>query len=1222
MAHKSDEQLIDETRNTARFFVENRHISWVAMVAVLVWGLFGYSAMPKRKDPKIPVHVAVASCVWPGAAPDQVEQLVTRAIEETVAESASLRVPLAGMRYAIKSLTLPGLAVVNIQLADDTDNSRAAFDDIAIKLANLDGSLPQGAQPIQFNSDFGQTSTLMLTVASPPEDPVALSIRAESARRAIEETRAQAPAADRENRATLVVAFPRGAPQAMIDRYSRFLRRELEASGIARDIRLVSQPALVGIDAVLVDDDPAAVLSIAQDLAHNRAGAPRFHPDAWQATVIRDPANTLEKLTAVAGPRYTYHDLDRFTTLLSNAITREPSVAKVSRTGVLSRQILLEYSQETLASYGLKPADIKDILSARNVTAGGGVLQLGDSDVRLQPSGEFQRPAQIENVMVTRADAAPVYLRDLVDVVPAYQSPPRFLNHFGRPDTEGAWQRMPAITLSVIMREGQQVANFGKEVDAALEIAGELVPEDLVLARTSDQPLQVEENIDLFMEALYEAVILVVIVALVGFWEWRSALLMALAIPLTLAMTFGMAFTLGVELQQVSIAALIIALGLLVDDPVVAGDAIKRQLAAGRSRLVAAWLGPTRLARAILFATVTNIVAYLPFLLLPGNSGDFIHSLPVVMGCALIASRLVSMTFIPLLGYYLLRAPTKPEPTIEERRTQGFTGFYFRLGSNAIEYRWRWAAGSLVVLLLGVGIARNLDTSFFPEDVQYLSYVDVWLPTEAPLSATDEVLQEAEDIIRKVVAPVKTKAGDPMLVSITSFAGGGSPRFWFSLAPESKQLNYGMLILQLREKDATPELVGPMQNAINAGIPGASISVRQLETNPVGNPIEVEVSARAPWRKGEGEAQIRELRRIARDVEAALRAAPEVGVVQNDWMNEAIRVDLDVDTDRANLAGVTNLDVVTSATSGLSGLPVGTFYEGNEQIPIVARMRSEERPDLSALRNLYVFSNEDRNKVPLLQIASIEYGIETERIVRREHYRAITVAASPIPGQLASVALKSAMPAIQEIIAELPPGYEIRFGGERAKQQTGNRNLSIVLAVSATAIFLALVLQFNHAFKPVLVFSAVPYGAVGALAALWVMGASFGFMAFLGIIALVGVIVSHVIVLFDFIEVNHENGEPLRESLLDAGIVRLRPIAITVGATVLALVPLASSGGPLWQPLCYAQIGGLLLATFIELLLVKVFYAIAVLDLKLVGWDGPVTEADAIAQAPAGIAPK
>ncbi len=297
--------------------------------------------------------------------------------------------------------------------------------------------------------------------------------------------------------------------------------------------------------------------------------------------------------------------------------------------------------------------------------------------------------------------------------------------------------------------------------------------------------------------------------------------------------------------------------------------------------------------------------------------------------------------------------------------------------------------------------------------------------------------------------------------------------------------------------------------------------------------------------------------------------------------------------------------MASSTTAALSGTSVATLREGQKQIPVVARLRIAERAQLSDIQNLYVYSAQSTQKVPLVQISSIKNDLESQRIRRQEHFRTISVECSPAAGALPSQILTAAMPKLLAFQKSLPPGYKMIIGGENAKQVEGFQSLAVVMGISIAAIFLALVLQFNHAVKPFLVFAAVPYGIVGALLALFITGTPFGFMAFLGIASLIGVIVSHVIVLFDFIEEMHEKGEPLERALVDAGIVRLRPVLITVGATVLALFPLALHGGPLWKPLCYSQIGGLGVATFITLLLVPVFYSIFVLDLKLVKWEGP-----------------
>jgi multidrug efflux pump subunit AcrB len=748
------------------------------------------------------------------------------------------------------------------------------------------------------------------------------------------------------------------------------------------------------------------------------------------------------------------------------------------------------------------------------------------------------------------------------------------------------------------MRAGQKIGDFGAAVDRELEELRPQLPADLVFARTSDQPRQVEENIHLFMGSLYEAVALVVLVSLLGFWEWRSALLMALSIPITLAMTFGMMYVLQIDLQQISIASLIIALGLLVDDPVVAGDAIKRGLAAGNPRIVAPWLGPTKLAKAIMYATVTNIVAYVPFLFLTGDPGLFLYSLPVVIGCSLVASRLVSMTFIPLLGYYLLRP--KAEKSIEERRQSGFAAGYYKLGSVAIRHRWAFLAGSLAVLGLGGVFMSQLKTQFFPQDLQYLSYVDVWLPEDAPAAATNRVALQVEETVRRVAGEyAKKHSDDPahpreVLKSVTTFVGGGGPRFWFSAAPEPKQQNYAQVLVEALDKHDTNHLVDDIQSELDRTIPGARLDVRRLETGAaVGIPVSIRVS---------GE-DIATLRRLAREVGDIFRAVPSAARVRDNWGPESFAVRLQTDADKANLSGLTNYDVAAASASAMNGARVAVLREGDEQIPVMARLRMEERSQLSDIRSLYVYANDGTQRAPLQSISSIVYDMQTEKLQRRNQFRTITISSFPAAGFLASEVLQTAMPRLEEFKRNLPLGYRMEIGGEREEQLKGFKNLAVVMLISITMIYLALVFQFKHAIKPLIVFAAIPYGVVGALAMLWIMRAPFGFMAFLGVASLVGVIVSHIIVLFDFIEERHEHGDSLQEALLDAGIMRLRPVMITVAATVIALFPLAAHGGPLWEPLCYAQIGGLTIATFVTLLLVPVLYATFVLDLKLVKWE-------------------
>jgi len=750
------------------------------------------------------------------------------------------------------------------------------------------------------------------------------------------------------------------------------------------------------------------------------------------------------------------------------------------------------------------------------------------------------------------------------------------------------------------MRDGQQVDLFGEHVTEKLNTVKQYLPDDLIMVHTSDQPIQVKEQIDLFMDALYEAIGLVVIVSLIGFWEWRSALLMALSIPITLFMTYGMMKLIGLDIQQVSIASLIIALGLLVDDPVVAGDAIKRDLALGHPPIVSAWLGPTKLATAIMFATLTNVVSYLPFLTLPEDSGKFVFSLPLVLTAALVASRIVSMSFIPMLGYYLLRPSKRPEPTLHEKRSRGFGKQYARLVGWTLDHRKTTLALAGIFLVLGATQVSSLKQAFFPKDLSYLSYVDVWLPEDAPLSATRVTAAQVDAVIRRVAEEYGRedagRDGRPkeVLESVTSFIGGGGPRFWFSVSPEQQQRNYAQVLINVKDKHDTNPLVTRLQGVLSREVPGATLDARLLENGEaVGIPVSIRIS---------GE-DIPTLRSLAAPLQEKLRKVSGAERVRENWGADTVTVALEVDPDRANLAGVTNLDVARSSAAALSGNRVGELREGDLRIPIFARLKGSERAQPSDLLNLYVASSDNEARVPLRQVASLEVRSVTENRVRRDQVRTLSVQAFPRQGKLPSEIMAGIRPELTKLRASLPPGYRVEVGGEEEEQLKGFKNLQLVLLICVVAIFLALVIQFKSATKPLIVFSAIPFGIMASLVSLRLMGAPFGFMAFLGCISLIGVIVSHVIVLFDFIEERHHEGDSLRDALIDAGILRLRPVLITVAATVFGLFPLALHGGPLWEPLCYVQIGGLSVATGITLVLVPVLYTVFVKDLKLVRWD-------------------
>jgi len=1172
----------------SRFFVENRHVAWVLLVGVIAWGIWAYVAMPKRKDPDIPVRQIAVVTPWPGQSAERVEQLVTRKIEERVAQN--IRVS------EITSTTRAGLSVVYAEVDEDARlDTGKEFDDIKVKLDALT-DLPEGAGPIQFVKEFGETSALMLTVASPPAGGPRLQLLA---------TQIGAAVVPAPSTLDVVLCSSGSTDPFFLREAAALLGDALVRQGVGTDPRTVDGGSFVVIR-LATRGDPAASARSIRRVWEELPQRADIHPDVWDPIVITPGVSLVDVLKREAGPKYSYRELDDFTDRIEKAIKLAPEASRVTRVGVIEEQIEARYSQNRLAAFGIIPAAVGGTLQSRNTTLPVGTVNAEGRELALEQTSEFRTLADIDTtVFAQAANGTPIYLRDIGSVHRGYQHPARFVSFYTWRDDSGRWLRGRAITLSTEMKKGEQIDRFGAVVGARVEEIRRSLPDDLVIGTTSDQQRQVREKLDLFTRSLWEAVLLVVLVSFVGFWEWRSALLMALSIPITLAMTFGLMQLIGLDIQQMSIASLIIALGLLVDDPVVAGDAVKRELARGQPRSVAAWLGPEKLSKAILYATITNIAAYLPFLLLTGDVGRFIYSLPMTIACSLVASRVMSMTFLPLLAYYVLKPES--EPDADRPRDSRFGKLYERVVTYAIDHRWKVLAAASLALAAGAFFVTQLHRQFFPRDDFYIAYVDIRLPEDAPLAQTARVARDADQVIRAVTDEYdRTHRAAASLASITTFIGAGGPRFWFSVRPEPLAPNYAQLLLQFRQSEDTNHLVGPLQTALASRVAGARIDVRTVETGP---PTIIPVSMRI---LGDDP---RVLRGEAEKLQRILKTSPFAINVRDDWGNDAIRTRLEIDHDRAGLAGVSSRDIAISMYSGVVGAPIGYLREGRKNIPIVQLMEYEQRQTVTDLGQLYVYSSQAPVRLTLGQISKLTYSPEMAVIHRVNQYRAINVAALPAPGRLADDVTTPLMPRIREFERQLPVGYRFEIVGELKEQIKGQQRSVIVMIASVIAIYLALVFQFRNAVKPFIVFAGIPFGAVGAFASLWLMGMPMGFLAILGITSLIGVIVSHVIVLFDFIEEQHEHGATLRDALIDAGIRRIRPVLITVGATVLALFPLALHGGPLWEALCYAQIGGLTLATAVTLFLVPVFYAVFVLDLRIVRWaaDSSVNPTHSIA---------
>lgn len=1177
--------------NLSRLFVEKRHIAWVALIATLGWGTVSFLALPQRKDPEVVIKTAVITAGWPGATAADLEELVTEPLEQLARQ-----VPRVDQ---VTSTTRAGLATVFVTLDDDAERADLdpAWADLRARLDLFERAMPPGAAPLQLNTHFGDTATVVYTVASPEVGDVELEVRSRAIERALVRHRA-AIGATGPRQATVFVTAP-DVPDDTVLAYARRYLAVGEAIGGLRGGAILRGASFVALDYEV--DDPEAGARVLEAFRAQVMGDDRPHPDVWGPVLVTEPGEVRGALEGVAGARYSYRALDAYTALLRDELARHPEVTRVDRHGVVAERVHVLYSQQRLASFGLSPQQLGAALRTRNVSQAGGRIDAGGRALLVEPGGAFATVADLEEAIVGAAPSGhAVTVRDVAEVIRGYETPAPDTTWLTRRGSDG-WARTRGVSLAVQVRSGAQVTAVGEALDQLVDRVAERLPADLEIVKTSDQPELVRTKIDEFLRSLLEAIAIVIAIALV-FMERRSALLVAASIPITLAMTFGFMQLLGLDLQQVSIAALIIALGLLVDDPVIASDAINRELAAGVPRRRAAWQGPTRLAKAIFFATLTNVVAFAPLLLVSGSMGEFIYSLPMVVSLALVSSRIVSMTFMPLLGYYLLRGQRGYEASLEgDGRGARLARGYNALTEWTLRHKGKTALAFLAFLIVGLAPAVLVRTQFFPDEAMARFYVHVRLPEGADARATDALLREAE-------AALLAAEGE-RIERVTTYAGSGGPRWWSNVGPEPRNPAYGMMLIQARDADATRTMVGRIQRRLTGEVPGARFEVYRVSSGkPAVVPVEVRISG----------PDVATLRRLAEAVAAVLRAAPETSDVFDDWGPEAMNLELSLDPARAAAAGVTATDVARSSALALAGARETQLRVGDRLIDVVVRLRPDERGAAGQVGELYAWSERTGRAVPLEQVARVDTAFAPPKIVRHDLERTITIGAIPKDGALPSALLASAEAGLAAL--ELPPGYHLELGGEHELQAKAFASVGIALKVSVALIFLVLVWQFAHVFKPLIVFAAIPFGLVGVVLGLTVTHTHFGFMAFLGVASLIGVIVSHIIVLFDFIEEAREHGVELHRAVIDAGLVRLRPVLVTVLATVGGLIPLAIEGGPMWRQLVYVQIGGLLLATVVTKGVVPLLYVVFTETFRLIRWERE--DADALDGGAAAPAPR
>jgi multidrug efflux pump subunit AcrB len=1174
----------NETRSggIAQYCVEHREVSWMFLLAVLICGAFVYGKLGQQEDPTIPHRVAMVVTSFPGATASKVEELITKPLERKISELQSIEDIKGQSRPGVSTLTLHLLPAPAATIEQEWDKLRAKLQEV---------SLPQGARAPYLNSDFGNTITLLFGLVSPPITDAECVARAAIVRQELAKLRAGAPAA---NRAAFAAFFPPTISQS----YREVLRGRFETA--IRAARLTdSIRTFQGHSFILADLETHASRADLQrfmaEFTRTVTGTDRelYHPDFTVPLLLMGDEDPLPQIRAAALPRYSYRTLELLARDCEDALKQIDSVGKVTKVGIVQETVYLLFSDANVAGYGLSPESVMAAIASRNAVIPGGTLRTEGRNFPVQLSGEYRTETDMLGTVVgVSRGGAPLYLRDLFEVRRMYESPiPYKVDVLARASSNAPLDNRRAVMVAVEMKDGKIISRFNQEVTRAMDAMKARMPEGMEIRALSDQPTAVAHRVEHFIRCFLEAVVIVIIVALF-LMDWRSALVVATAIPLTIAMTIAGMALFNIPVHQISIAALIISLGMLVDDPAVAADAINRELAHGRPRGIAAWLGPFKLRRVILYATIINIVAFLPLVLLPGDKGAFIYALPVVVTLSLVSSRIVSMTFVPLLGYYLLRGQKGFEDGGEVRSFPLFRAvdlslaaclpYYRRLLQWALHRPVRVIAGAYGLLALSCLLVPHLGTQFFPPAERNQLLVDIELPSTDSLTS----LRSAVD---QITALIK---GHNEVASAAVFSGGTAPRFYYNASPKEPANYLAQILINTRADNEVPGLLVKLRQQLDHSVPGVRCVVKQLEQGPpVEEPIQIRISG----------DNLDELRRLADATASALRDAGGYHVF-DDLGLRMPSIQLDIDQDRANSLGLGNQQIGMAAQAAFAGLKVTELREGDRLIPVVIRSRIEDRSEAEKIRALYV-PTPDRKSVPFESFSKLKIQPEFVTIPHYNQLRTVTVKAYAAFGELPSSVLNRARPALARIL--LPSGFQMSFAGEDKELRANHEEMSLVMNVSLALIAMAMILQFHSVVKSIVVMLTVPLGIIGALLGLALSGSPLGFTAMLGIVSLAGVIVSHIIVLSDFIEDARERGMRLEDALVQAGLARLRPVLVTVLATVGGLIPLFLTGGALWHPLTSVHILGLLLATVLTLVVLPVLYYLFCAKLKLIKTPSP-----------------
>ncbi len=907
-------------------------------------------------------------------------------------------------------------------------------------------------------------------------------------------------------------------------------------------------------------------------------------PEGVQGPFFNDEYDDIfGSIYAFTADGFSDAELKRYVEYARQEVLRLENINKVDIIGAQDEKVYIEMSDRKLAALGINPLPVFSLLAAQNALEPAGIAVTSQNRIPLRVEDNFDSLDSIRAIGIRAANGRLFSLGDFAEVRRGYEDPPVFKMRYGGQE---------AIGLAVSMVKGGNILALGADLRQVFAKLQAEMPVGIDIHQVTDQPRVVKAAINEFMKTFLEALVIVLAVTFFSL-GWRAGVVVALSIPLVLAMTFLSMKFFGIDLNRISLGALIIALGLLVDDAIIVIEMVDRKLELGWDRLRAATFAYTSTALPMLTGTLVTVAGFLPVGLAESTAGEYTFGLFAVVGIALISSWIVAVLFIPYLGYALL--PEKQEPLDEAivrspafmphagrlwRWRQRYESWVIR-GEELINdgmlrlvqwclrhHGWVIALTVAALILAGIGF-RFVPQQFFPSSARPELLVDLWLPEGSSFAATEAEAQRLETHLLQ----------EKGVVNVVSYVGGGSPYFYLAMEPQLRNLNYAQMVVVTRDEAAREATLQQVQRWFAEDFPLVRGRVARLENGPpVGYPVQFRVVGPDP----------QTLRVITDDLIDIMRAHPQTRDVNIDWREMILNVRLQVDQDKARALGVNPQNLSRNLNTILNGMPITQYREQDQTMDVVLRAPQDVSGSLESLRDLQIYTDNQRF-IPLGQVAYIEKDFEEGVIWRRNRFPAITVRADIPDGMQPLDVTAQIDQAVEPLRARLPDGYRIEIGGALEANASSQDSIFAVMPLTIATILTLLMIQLQSFSRTVVVLLTAPLGFIGVTLFLLIFQQPFGFVAMLGVIALSGIIIRNAVILLDQIDQDLQAGLTPWDAVVGSTVRRFRPIMLTALTAILALAPLTQS--TFWAPMAIAIMGGLLVATVLDRLTLPALYA-------------------------------